>query len=739
LNIDDNQIQKLENLPNSISTLNIDDNQIQKLENLPNSIKLLFIENNKLKKIPRDIFEKSKIEQITWKYNDDLKAQLNLEGNPLENPPVEIIKEGKAAILNYFKQQEEEKEKEYLFEAKLLIIGEGGSGKTTFSKKIKDPNANLPDDSTHGIIIDKWNFPIQRFEFPHLKNKAATFFVNLWDFGGQEIYHATHQFFFSKKSLYVLLADTRKQEADFSYWLNTVEQLSGDESKLFILLNKRENHDWAIDELGFRTRFDKIMSEVFTIDLSQSAEIPALQEKIKGWLKKLEGIGQPLIKSWVDIRTAIADEPGDEMSLDRYKEICAKFGRTDEEDIIQISKYFNRIGVFTHYIEDVILQDRIYLNSNKLVKTVYDLLEADLVKKKSGRLSAEEIKEVWKNEQLSQGKMIALLDNFGLMYQANKNLYIIPEHLPKKMPYAKWKHEDKKDILHFTYVFDKYMPKGLMSRLIVALHDYIPNHDLVWHRGVNLSHNEAHAEILEQYGGTNQFDIRIIGVMKRDLLVIITQAFDKILSDFEKLDVEKSIKCPCHECKENDSPYFHRIAFVRNAIKKGKRDIDCQQSFIEVKIKDLIALIDYENLISDLKDSVRKSEMMEMFGIMDRRTMRIEQKLDTYFYHQLKAPQRELCDMLLKELDQMNEHEIFSENESKSYFSQLDKIKENLPPEELERIEKEMDKADLSAKAKLKYSIPIILNFLKYEGEIELSSKRKITWKDIKRIFIKEE
>jgi hypothetical protein len=29
---------------------------------------------------------------------------------------------------------------------------------------------------------------------------APTFRVNIWDFGGQQIYHATHQFFLTKRS-----------------------------------------------------------------------------------------------------------------------------------------------------------------------------------------------------------------------------------------------------------------------------------------------------------------------------------------------------------------------------------------------------------------------------------------------------------------------------------------------------------------------------------------------------------
>ena len=59
------------------------------------------------------------------------------------------------------------------------------------------------------------------------------------------------------------------------------------------------------------------------------------------------------------------------------------------------------------------------------------------------------------------------------------------------------------------------MPKGIMSRLIVALHQYIYNNKLVWTRGVNISNSidrqDTFAEIIETYGRENRFDIQIYG------------------------------------------------------------------------------------------------------------------------------------------------------------------------------------------------------------------------------------
>ena len=79
----------------------------------------------------------------------------------------------------------------------MLILGEGGAGKTSLLRRLYQPDQPLPteQETTKGISI-------YRHEFP-LKN-GRRFRLNVWDFGGQEIYHATHQFFLTRRSLYLV-------------------------------------------------------------------------------------------------------------------------------------------------------------------------------------------------------------------------------------------------------------------------------------------------------------------------------------------------------------------------------------------------------------------------------------------------------------------------------------------------------------------------------------------------------
>ena len=48
--------------------------------------------------------------------------------------------------------------------------------------------------------------------------------LSAWDFGGQQIYHATHQFFLTNRSLFLLLWSSRAgwEQGNLRYWLDII-------------------------------------------------------------------------------------------------------------------------------------------------------------------------------------------------------------------------------------------------------------------------------------------------------------------------------------------------------------------------------------------------------------------------------------------------------------------------------------------------------------------------------------
>jgi GTPase SAR1 family protein len=168
---------------------------------------------------------------------------LDVDGESIEVPPPEVVAQGVDAIRNYWRQRQEEGI-DYLCEAKLLIVGEAGAGKTSLARKIENPACALKprEPSTEGIEVIRWRFPaaIRVKEADDGRFLERDFWVNIWDFGGQEIYHATHQFFLTRRSLYLLVSDDRKEDTDFNWWLEVAELLSGG-SPLLIIQNEKQD------------------------------------------------------------------------------------------------------------------------------------------------------------------------------------------------------------------------------------------------------------------------------------------------------------------------------------------------------------------------------------------------------------------------------------------------------------------------------------------------------------------
>ncbi len=119
-------------------------------------------------------------------------------------------------------------------ECKIVIIGNGGVGKTSLVRALKGLPHREQNDATEGIRLWTWDadgfvpFPIWSTEKVQL---------NVWDFGGQDLYHNTHRLFLESRAIFLLVwrqprsdgSPFRKEEQyrndpvrGLNYWLDQV-------------------------------------------------------------------------------------------------------------------------------------------------------------------------------------------------------------------------------------------------------------------------------------------------------------------------------------------------------------------------------------------------------------------------------------------------------------------------------------------------------------------------------------
>ena len=582
----------------NLSTLNLRGNQLTSIpETITRltSLSTLYLGDNQLTSVPESISRLTKLSQLDLSSNQLTSipetitrltslSTLYLGGNPLEDPPIEIANQGINAIREYFRQKQAGAET--LYEAKLIIIGEGGAGKTTLARKIQNLDSPLPnpDESTQGIDVQEWHFTMEN---------GADFRVNIWDFGGQEIYHATHQFFLTKRSLYLLLADSRKEQPHLDYWLNVVELLS-DNSPLLIIKNEVSDRPVQINESQLRGRFNNL-KDTFATNLAKYRGGEGLEniiESIKYQISELPHIGTQFPKTWIKIRTILEQDNRNYISLDEYFNICDQNGVTQGQSgdgRLTLSQFLHDLGVILHFQDEKtsLLYKTIILNPKWGTDAVYKVLDNNRVKTNLGKFNESDVSEIWQDSQYNnmQGELLELMLKFKLCYRIknSNDTYIAPQLLDSNPLQYQWNINDN---LFLRYEYD-FMPKGILTRFIVEMYRDI-NEPNVWRSGVILKRDNTLAEVIETYD-RREIKIRLSGTNKRGLLEIITHKLDEIHQSYERLRVKKMIPCNCGVCKNSQEPHFYDFEKLRQRIANNKPNIECEKPpYNEVNVLSLI-------------------------------------------------------------------------------------------------------------------------------------------------------
>jgi small GTP-binding protein len=576
----------------NLERLDLHDNQLSELPlgiGKLSNLQLLDVRRNQLRSLPPEIGRLINLQQL------DLQ-----DNHSLEDPPPEIMADGTKAILNYL-QQKLEQGQEYLYEAKFLILGRVMAGKTTLANKLLEPEFELDSQqpSTKGINVSRWEFELQN---GHL------FRVNIWDFGGQEIYHATHQFFLTKRSLYGLVVDIREDNANLRYWLSIIKLLS-ESSPVFVIQNEKDDRSCNINEPELRREFINLKENLRT-NFMTNRGLDTIQQTIRQYITALPHVGTPLPRKWVEVRQFLESDERNHISLAEYRRICKACGFTHRSHQLQLSDYLHDLGVCLHFRDDDLLSKTIILKPEWSTKAVYSVLDNEIVRANQGCFSRKLLEDIWNQEEYidMQGELLRLMIRFKLCYEIPGYLdhYIAPQLLHSNAQPYDWDNSSNL-IVRYRYEF---MPKGIITRLIVELHNYIEAQELVWKAGAVFTNGTARAEVVEHYS-KDEIRIRVSGNEQKAWLSVITHELEKIHLSYENLKYEILIPCNCSECKGSQDPETYLYKRLRRRLDKQRYFFECEISYEQVDVRNLLDDVLYQASASTQTDQTQHTNMSQ--------------------------------------------------------------------------------------------------------------------------------
>lgn len=518
--------------------------------------------------------------------------QINLFANDIKIPPMEIVKQGNSVMKKYYQSLHGETSK--LNEAKLVLVGEGASGKTSLINRFTKNEFNPREDKTDGISITPWKVNVDKEEIT----------LHCWDFGGQEIMRATHQLFLSERSIYVIVLDGRKDENP-EHWLKQVLAVSKN-SPILIVLNKIDDHyDDNIRRQHLKEKYPNILG-FFKASCKSGTGIAKLKNTIKEEVAKLEMRNFVLAKNWLAIKDDLGElkKESDHISHQDFTEICTKHSIEDHQVQNILLTLLNDLGHIIHFKELQELQTQV-LNPTWITEGIYTLLNSDELAKNDGVIAISEAEKILE-EKLDfsryRGKSVYLMqvmEQFELCYsidtKRNDKKYLVPDLLPTELT----RNPTVDDGIEFIYKYNDYMPPELMARFIVKSHIYqIPKK--CWRYGVLLKHKAFKSSaLITQDKEDRIIKIKIDGAERRSFLAVLRSYFSEIHSSYktENIGLEELLPLRCIETnKESYLPYERLIKIEQRLLTGIGSDIQY----------DHILNIDYS--VAKILDGIEKPE-----------------------------------------------------------------------------------------------------------------------------------
>lgn len=456
-------------------------------------LRILRLEDNRLTDLPESLYKLPKLEEIYIHGNSALDLPPEVLG-----PTWEGVREdgnrpaSQRYILDYYFSRRAGGAKA-LDEVKMIFAGRGGTGKTSLVKRLVFDRFDKDEPETPGIAITDWNM--------HDCPGGGPVTAHVWDFAGQVITHAMHQFFFSTRTMYVLVLTGREnaERDDAEYWLRLIaafgterefpmSELARIDMKdsaihqnppVIVALNKWDDGGSArarLDRAALRERYPFIVGFVET-DCATKRGLPELRAKLGETVGAMKWVRDGFPTKWAGVKDKLRANPDPHLGYDVFRGICRAEGVADEGEQDSLATALHALGVALNYRDDERLRFASVLKPHWLTENVYALMRH--AEAKAGVLPRAALPSVLKDEKDAAMRrfLVDMMVRFELAYPLAEegeepDRWLVPQALPDEQPAdaESFRTAAEATRLRFSY---RALPTNIVPQFIVRTHAFL--------------------------------------------------------------------------------------------------------------------------------------------------------------------------------------------------------------------------------------------------------------------------
>ncbi len=608
----------------SLTTLHLHNNQ---LTSLPpeigrlTSLTTLYLEGNKLTLLPPEIGRLTRLRRLDLGDEDRtnplttlppelgrLKALdiLKIDNLTLTDPPAEVVAQGTEAVLAYLRERLERDTR--IWESRLMVVGEGGVGKTQLLRALNGEEFQLESETTHGISV----VPLP---LTHPTEDGVTMTLNAWDFGGQEIYHSTHQFFLASRSLFLLAWNSRLgwEQGKLHYWLDTINALAPGAPVMLVATH--------IDEREATLPFDDLKEKYPQIigKWSVSNEKRKLGDGIGGLREalrhaaadkeKLPLMGATAPASFWNTTKAIRKLKEDRklkegemwITRDRLWDIMAEHKVSETAQPV-LARQLHDLGEILHFRDDRELKDTVLLDATWVTKNISNVLEHKGIVDGLGIFTREHMTKCWSGfDKRLQDHLLHLMERFDLSYEIpddpdDRSLVV------ERLSHDPAKFEDRWNTMHpdtgareIRMKFDPQStrPAGIPGWFIARSHRFTTHTH--WKYGALFQDDRKqprHLALLESSSQYRHVRLSVRGPNPWSFFAVLRDGLELTFNRFPGLNLARTLPCPNPARNAPDKPCPHEFDLEnleeRMQLDPPRLEIECPSCFQMVSVTGLL-------------------------------------------------------------------------------------------------------------------------------------------------------